>query len=120
MVVYTGKRYQHASTDVTKAHRHVPLLRVENMADAIPFNCVPVAVDLVEGAVPLPDYQHPERAMYIFGPEDGTLGEATLKLCRDRVMIPTAFCLNLAVAVSTVLYDRRAKEKQRGGVRLCA
>lgn len=75
----------------------------------IPFDAVPVAVDLVEGAVELPAFQHPTRAFYVFGPEDGTLGAATLHWCAHRVMVPTRGCMNLAATVNVILYDRMAK-----------
>jgi tRNA(Leu) C34 or U34 (ribose-2'-O)-methylase TrmL len=108
-VAYTGNRYRPVGTDTQKFFRHAPLLRVDSIEQAIPYDCVPVAVDLVEGAVPLNDYVHPESAIYIFGPEDGTLGANVLSKCRDRVMIPTRFCLNLGATVNTVLYDRMVK-----------
>jgi len=68
-----------------------------------------VAVDLIEGAIPLHEYKHPERAFYIFGQEDGTLGERVLSYCRDVVYIPTSYCMNLAATVNVVLYDRMSK-----------
>ena len=77
--------------------------------DAIPFDCDPVAVDLLADARPLPGFTHPERAFYIFGPEDGTLGKAITARCVHKVYIPTKHCLNLAMAANTVLYDRAAK-----------
>jgi len=95
--------------DTMKTYRHVPLLRVEDVFDALPYDCVPVGVDLVEGAKPLPDYTHPERAFYIFGAEDATLGARILDRCRDRVFVPTVRCMNLAATVNVVLYDRMAK-----------
>ena len=97
-------------TDTKKYYKHIPLLRVNNLRDIIPYDCVPVAVDLVEGAVPLPEYIHPERAFYIFGAEDGTLGEEILDWCQDKIMIPTNRCMNLAATVNVVLYDRMAKK----------
>ena len=96
--------------NVTKAERHIPLIRGSDLRELIPFDCVPVAVDLLPDAIELQNYQHPARAFYIFGPEDGTLGEETLCWCRDRVMIPTRFCMNLAATVNVVLYDRMAKQ----------
>jgi len=75
------------------------------------FDAVPVAVDLVEGARNLMDYTHPERAIYIFGPEDGTLGPEILSWCRDRIYVPTARCMNLAATVNVILYDRAAKRR---------
>src|SRR5690606_30290164 len=83
-------------------------------------DCVPVAVDLLEGATPLCEYTHPERAFYIFGPEDGTLGKAVTSWCRDVVYIPTNYCMNLAATVNVVLYDRLAKQRARRHVLLDA
>jgi tRNA(Leu) C34 or U34 (ribose-2'-O)-methylase TrmL len=76
----------------------------------IPFDCVPVAIDLIDGAQPLQEYKHPERAFYIFGAEDATLGDRVLSWCRDVVYIPTKGCMNLAATVNVVLYDRMAKQ----------
>ena len=108
-VATSGKRYTRAPTDTTKVYRHLPLFHCANLRDLIPFDCVPVAVDLVEGAKPLQNYFHPERAFYIFGPEDGTLGNGVLEWCRDKIYVPTAACMNLAAAVNVILYDRYAK-----------
>lgn len=104
-----------ACTDTPKAYARIPVLRVDNLRNIIPFNCAPVAVDLVDDAIELPDFVHPKQAFYIFGPEDGTLGKSVLEWCAYRVMIPTRNCMNLAATVNVVLYDRLAKElaKQR-------
>jgi tRNA(Leu) C34 or U34 (ribose-2'-O)-methylase TrmL len=113
MVAKTGQRYHSASTDTMKAYRHLPLLQVDDLFSVIPHDCVPVAVDLLDGARDLTHYTHPERAFYIFGPEDGTLGKAITDRCRDKIFVPTAFCMNLAACVNVVLYDRAAKEARR-------
>ena len=110
LIVTTGQRYTRAPTDPAAAYRHVPLVRAADLREAIPFDCVPVAVDLIDGARPLHTYAHPERAFYIFGPEDGTLGRAVTDWCRDVVYVPTRYCMNLAAAVNVVLYDRLAKQ----------
>jgi len=96
-----------------KHYRHLPLIRASSLKDVIPFDCVPVAIDLIEGARSLPDYTHPERAFYVFGPEDGTLGRAVTDWCRDVVSIPTAGCMNLAACVNVVLYDRLCKRREK-------
>lgn len=98
-----------ASTDTGKAWRHLPVLRGDDLHALIPFDAVPVAVDLVDGAASLPAFQHPQRAFYVFGPEDGTLGKDILAWCPRRVMVPTRMCMNLAATVNVVLYDRMAK-----------
>lgn len=96
-------------TDTMKHHRHLPLLRPTDVFDLLPYDCVPVAVELIDGATPLHEYQHPERAYYIFGGEDATLGHRILSRCRDVVYVPTNGCMNLAATINVVLYDRQAK-----------
>ena len=105
----TGNRYKKCSTDTMAAYRHMPLLSVEDLHKVVPFACVPVAVDLIDGATSLVSYKHPERAFYIFGAEDATLGERVTSWCRDVIYVPTRRCMNLAATVNVVLYDRMAK-----------
>ena len=54
-------------------------------------------------------YQHPGNALYIFGPEDGTIGQKVIDRADSVVFIPTIGSLNLAAAVNVMLYDRLAK-----------
>jgi len=109
-VVTTAKRYSPASTDIMKFYRHKPLILVGDLFDAIPYDCVPVAVDLIDGATDIREYKHPERAFYIFGAEDATLGKRVTDKCRDIIYIPTERCMNLAATVNVVLYDRLMKK----------
>lgn len=71
----------------------------------------PVAVEVRREAERLVGFVHPEEAVYIFGPEDGSIPKGTLTICHRFVRIPTATRtpLNLAMAVNTVLYDRFVK-----------
>lgn len=109
-VAFSGKRLNPGATDTMKQYRHRPLIRVNDLFDVIPYDCVPVAVELIDGATPLNEYKHPERAFYIFGGEDATLGERVLSRCRDVIYIPTNGCMNLAATVNVVLYDRYSKQ----------
>jgi len=109
MIAVSGRRYERSCTDTPKSYKSLPLLQVNDLKEIIPYSCVPVAVDLIEGASPLPGYTHPESAFYIFGAEDQTLGEKILSYCRDVVYIPTKICMNLAATVNVVLYDRLSK-----------
>lgn len=109
MIAKTGQRYRKHPTDAIKSYRHIPLIQVEDLKEVIPFQCVPVAVELLENATSLITYKHPKRAFYIFGPEDGSLGEKVTSWCKDIIYIPTKFCMNLAATVNVVLYDRLAK-----------
>lgn len=111
LVAASGGRWRSEKTDTMKAYRHMPFINnIEDLHSVIPFNCVPVAVDLIEGATPLHEYQHPERAFYVFGAEDATLGKRVLSWCKDTIYIPTERCMNLAATVNVVLYDRLAKQ----------
>ena len=111
-VYYTGNRFELArrfATDTKQMVEKIPLLGVDDLMAFIPQGCVPVVVDLIDGATPLPDYVHPERAFYIFGPEDGTLDPALYGAVKDVVYVPTRGCMNLAASVNVILYDRLAK-----------
>ncbi len=111
-VFYTGKRYDLAKqfcTDKNKVHLDIPLIGVDDLKTIVPLDCVPVAVELVEGAKSLVDYKHPPRAFYIFGPEDGTLKKHITDFCRETIYVPTNGCMNLAATANVILYDRMAK-----------
>ena len=73
---------------------------------------VPVAIEIMSGSEPLTEFEHPENAMYVFGPEDGSLERATLKHCHRFITIPARHCTNLAAAVYITLYDRMLKKGQ--------
>lgn len=106
----TGKRYQRHGADTKKQWREMPLLHVEDLHTVIPYDCVPIAVELSPFAQSIVDFVHPRRAFYIFGAEDNTLGERILSWCHDVIMIPTVSCMNLAACVNVVLYDRMQKQ----------
>lgn len=117
IVAMTGQRFNKAPTDVKKQWKHTPIINVDNLQNIVPFDCVPVAVDLINGAKSLIDYIHPERAFYIFGPEDGTLGNNITSWCRDVIYVPTSSCMNLAAAVNVILYDRMAKFTRKWNIK---
>ena len=113
MVAMSRNRFCKAPTDVQKQWRLTPVIQTDDLRLVIPYDCVPVAVDLITGAQSLADYKHPERAFYIFGPEDGTLDKRVLSWCRDVVYVPMETgCMNLAATVNVVLYDRASKARK--------
>jgi tRNA(Leu) C34 or U34 (ribose-2'-O)-methylase TrmL len=109
LVVIQGARYKRQSADITKAWRHIPVLHVEDLVKSIPFDCQPICVELTDAATPMESFSHPERAFYIFGPEDGSIPVELTNKYRT-IKISSDFCMNLAATVNVVLYDRRAKE----------
>lgn len=74
---------------------------------------IPVAIELRNNSEDLCYFEHPENAVYIFGPEDGSIDQGTLRNCHRFVKIPTRHCTNLSAAVYLVLYDRMLKETLR-------
>lgn len=69
----------------------------------------PVAIELLDNTECLFDFVHPENAVYVFGPEDGSIGQVERRFCHRFVTIPTRHCTNLAAAVYLILYDRAMK-----------
>lgn len=111
-VFYTGERYDRAArfhTDTQDVSQRIPLTGVTCLLESVPEDTKIVCVELVEGGVPLPEYRHPERAFYIFGPEDGTIRQQVIDKADAVVYVPTIGCLNLAATVNVVLYDRISK-----------
>ncbi|MEH6591619.1 MAG: RNA methyltransferase [Halioglobus sp.] len=111
-VFYTGERYDRAApfnTDTQNASLSIPLTWVPNLPGDVDDDTQIVCVELVEGAVALPAFQHPGKALYIFGPEDGTIQQKVIDQAHSVVFIPTIGSLNLAAAVNVMLYDRLSK-----------
>jgi len=115
-VFYTGERYPRAlrlnpnapniSRNVSK---NVRLSGVDCLIASAPEGASIVCVELVENAISLPAFKHPDNAYYIFGPEDGTISQAIINKADAVVYVPTVGCMNLAATVNVVLYDRLAK-----------
>jgi tRNA(Leu) C34 or U34 (ribose-2'-O)-methylase TrmL len=97
-----------------KGYRDVTMVNHDHVFDRFPPGTVPVAVEVRAAAEPLHTFEHPERALYVFGPEDGSVPKALLGHCHRFVVIPTRHCLNLATAVATVLWDREVKRWRDG------
>ena len=72
------------------------------------------AVEVDPKATPLPYFEHPENAVYVFGPEDGSLEAVQKRHCHQFVIIPTRHCTNLSAAIYIILYDRYMKQVQKG------
>ncbi|WP_105903323.1 RNA methyltransferase [Vibrio gangliei] len=111
-VRYTGVRYEKAAkfhTDTKSMTRKIPLDGVDDMLQGLSPGTKVVCVELAEGAIPLPEFQHPENALYVFGPEDGSIDQSVVSKADAVVYVPTVGCMNLAASVNVLLYDRLAK-----------
>ena len=112
---YTGTRFNHgAKARIPREYRKRSYKDVNFRFSHRPFDqisdAIPVAVEVVDNAENLADFEHPDNAVYVFGPENGSIPKVFLRLCHKFVMIPTRHCTNLAGAVYITLYDRVAKE----------
>lgn len=115
-VLYTGTRYARAAqyevktnTDTHKSRNNIPLIQVECLISKKSKDMKVVCVELCLGATSLTEFSHPEQALYIFGPEDGSISQAVIDQADHVVYVPTKDCLNLAATANVVLYDRLAK-----------
>ena len=115
-VFYTGDRYPRAierkarMVDMSrKVSKDVLLAQKECLSEVVTDNMKIVCVEFALNAIPLPEYEHPENALYIFGPEDGSIDQAIIDKADDVVYMPTVGCMNLSASVNVLLYDRLAK-----------
>jgi tRNA(Leu) C34 or U34 (ribose-2'-O)-methylase TrmL len=115
-VWFTGER---VSLDISTKRRLPREERMKGYSDVeiinydYPFeqfiDAVPVAVEVRDKSEPLHTFEHPDNAVYVFGPEDGSIAKPLISHCHRFVVIPTRHCLNLATAVASVLWDRQYK-----------
>lgn len=112
-IFYSGSRFERAAkyhTDTRNVNQTIPLTSVDSFIGLANDQQKLICIELAEGATPLPDFEHPEHALYIFGPEDGSIDQATVDAADAVVYVPTIGCMNLAATVNVLLYDRLAKQ----------
>ena len=118
-VLYTGERFDRAAkfqTDTKKVTGQIPLKPVESFLKEKDPGAKIICVELAEGAQSLLEFIHPDAAIYIFGPEDGSIEQSLIDQADAVVYIPTVTCMNLAATVNVVLYDRLAKMQINSGI----
>jgi tRNA(Leu) C34 or U34 (ribose-2'-O)-methylase TrmL len=124
---YTGSRAESEWRAMSRVPREerMPRYRTELLRAPehrwlaeFPPGTVPVAVEISQTAEDLAWFEHPDSALYVFGPEDGSLEEERYTgiraVCRQFVTLPADGCLNLAAAVAWTLGDRRTKAIRAG------
>jgi tRNA G18 (ribose-2'-O)-methylase SpoU len=94
-------------SDTSDAPQHLPFYTFASVADLkLPRDCKLVGVELLDEAVDLPSFRHPQQAAYVLGPERGRLSSELMQACDFLIRVPTRFCVNLSVAGAIVMYDR--------------
>lgn len=107
-----GRRYPKQCSDTLATPRHVPLFEYKTFDDLLgnrPYDCPIIGIEQSNSSVSIIDYKHPERAIYLLGAEDNGIPEKVQAKCQAVIHIPLPTCINVAVAGSTVLYDRLSK-----------
>lgn len=97
-----------------KGYRDVEMRQFDYPFEHFP-NATPVAIELLPNTENLFHFEHPENAVYVFGPEDGGIDQVTRRHCHRFVTIPSKHCTNLAAAVYIILYDRMYKNFLKTG-----
>ncbi|GAM74832.1 RNA methyltransferase [Vibrio ishigakensis] len=111
-VRYNGERYNRATTlqaDTKNAHQRIGLVEKDDLFAELDSDVKIVCVELAVGATSLPQFTHPEKAIYVLGPEDNSLPQEIIDRADHVVYVPTTGCMNLAATANVVLYDRLAK-----------
>ena len=96
-----------------KGYKSVSFLNAQRPLDLFQ-NYTSVCVEVYEQSEPLTTFEHPENAVYVFGPEDGRVPQMMRRLCHRFVHIPAHFCLNLSAAVNVVLAHRLMSRQLTG------
>jgi len=107
-----GKQYKIQATDTAISWKHIPLYNYENFEafyKALPYDCQLVGVEMDEKSVPVAEFVHPPRCVYLLGSEDNGLSKTALEKCHKLVQLPGDHCMNVAVAGSIIMYDRSTK-----------
>jgi tRNA G18 (ribose-2'-O)-methylase SpoU len=111
-VFTVGCRFRPEASDVPRSWRKLPVFSYPDIEDFLRHRAydVPlVGVELTEGSQALEGFTHPERAIYLLGPEDGSLSKIAQEACQYVVSFQSEYCLNVSTAGSIVLYDRQTK-----------
>ncbi|WP_203294114.1 RNA methyltransferase [Luteirhabdus pelagi] len=111
-----GNRYANQACDTHNSVKSMPYFHYKTFDDF--YNHLPkgvriVGVEKTEDAVPLEDFEHPKRCVYLLGAEDHGLSNQAIEKSHFLVQFESEYSLNVAVAGSIVLYDRsRQKSRQ--------
>lgn len=116
-----GSRCKLRSSDTCRAWRHIPLRQFQDMESfllSLPCECLVIGVEM--RGVPLSNFSHPERAIYLLGAEDHGLTDKAKEQCHSIVSLESVRTesYNVAVAGSIVMYDRFVKRREHCDVRL--
>ena len=107
-----GSKFKPQASDTMKSWRHMPLFQYKDFKDFNehrPYDCRLIGIEINKDSVPLKEFIHPKKAIYLLGAEDNGLTKEAIDACQQIVNLPGERSMNVAVAGSIVLYDRVTK-----------
>jgi len=102
-------KYNKKSTDIMKVWSKIPLFQFETMdafLSTVPYSCKLVGIEMDKNSIPIREYIHPERVVYLLGSENNGLPKEMKEKCHDLICLPGDESLNVAVAGSISIFDR--------------
>jgi len=102
-------KYNKKSSDVLKVWSKIPLFQFETLdsfLSTVPYSCKLVGIEMDKSSIPIKEYKHPERAIYLLGSENNGLPRELKMKCHELICLPGDKSLNVAVAGSISIFDR--------------
>ncbi|TLX73254.1 RNA methyltransferase [Labilibacter sediminis] len=115
-----GNRYAKQACDTHKAVGAMPYFHYNTFDDFykhLPKGAMVVGVELDEKSVELETFEHPRRCVYLLGAEDHGLSKQAIDKSHHLVKFDTSLSINVAVAGSIVMYDRRMKARLKSATK---
>ena len=112
-VFTVGRRYVKQASDTPNTTGQIPCFRFLDWNDYFshqPFDWPSVVIERCSNARCLFEAVHPKKAVYLLGPEDGSVSKEAIERAALCLTIPSKYNPNVSVAGSIVMYDRLAKE----------
>ena len=108
-------QYVRPQADTIDSYKLKPCWQFDDVMEMVkkrPLCTELVAVELTDDAVPIEEFEHPKRALYLLGNERDGFGD-NIRHFKKRVKLPSiGVSMNVAIASSVILYDRYMKERK--------
>jgi len=108
-----GDRYKKQCSDTMKTPKSIPLYHYSTIEDfyknGLPIDCILIGIELSHDAIPISDFHHPKRCVYLLGAEDVGLSQRAIETSHKLVSLPGKYSMNVSVAGSIVMFDRTNK-----------
>lgn len=102
-------KYKKKSSDVLKVWSKIPVFQfatIEAFIQTVPYSCKIIGIEMDKRAIPIKQFVHPERAVYLLGSENNGLTKELKNKCQELIILPGKESVNVAVAGSIAIFDR--------------